>query len=83
MIVASTMAGCSSSQDRTYKPRNRFIKERLAFVEKHQKYIQGTDEDKVITEDCDQYLKAAESLKLIFHRLLRYFLLDNRCAIRN
>lgn len=62
-IVALVLMSCSSTQDKAYKAQENVHKERLALVEKYQKCLKDAGDDKMKTEACDQYLKAAEALK--------------------
>ena len=62
MIIGLTI-GCASSQDKAYKEQRKVHKERLDLVEKYQKCLKEAGDDKVKTEACDQYLKAAEALR--------------------
>lgn len=62
-IVALVLMSCSSTQDKAYKAQENVHNERLALVEKYQKCLKDAGDDKMKTEACDQYLKAAEALK--------------------
>jgi hypothetical protein len=62
LVVGLTLA-CSSPQDKAYKAQERVHKERLKLVDEYKKCLKNAGEDKQKIEACDQYLRAAESLK--------------------
>jgi len=64
-FVALSLMSCSSAspEDKAHMAQENIHKERLALVEKYQKCLKEAGDDKIKTESCDQYLKAAEALK--------------------
>ena len=62
-IIALTMLGCASPQDKAYNAQAGVHNERLQLVEKYQKCVKDAGSDNVKAEGCDHYLKAAEALK--------------------
>jgi hypothetical protein len=62
LVVGLTLA-CSSPQDKAYKAQERVHKERLKLVDDYKKCLKKAGDDKEKIEACDQYLRAAESLK--------------------
>jgi outer membrane biogenesis lipoprotein LolB len=62
-LALMTLTACSSSQDKAYKAQEKVHKERLELVDKYQKCLEKTGEDKDKKEACEHYLKAAEALK--------------------
>ena len=62
-VVLLWFAGCSSPQDRAYKAQAKVHTERLQLVDDYTACLKEAGDDKVKTESCDQYLKAAEALK--------------------
>ena len=62
LVVGLTLA-CSSPQDKAYKAQERVHKERLKLVDEYKKCLKNAGDDKQKIEACDQYLRAAESLK--------------------
>jgi hypothetical protein len=62
LVVGLTLA-CSSPQNKAYKAQERVHKERLKLVDDYKKCLKKAGDDKQKIEACDQYLRAAESLK--------------------
>jgi hypothetical protein len=66
-VFALAVTGCSSSSERAqksaYKAQESVSQERLKLVDKYQKCVKDAGADKQAVEDCDTYLRAAESLK--------------------
>jgi len=62
-IIALTMLGCASPQDKAANAQAGVHNERLQLVEKYQKCVKAAGSDNVKVEECDHYLKAAEALK--------------------
>lgn len=62
LIVGLTL-GCASSQDKAYKAEEKVHNERLKLVEEYQQCLKEAGDDKLKSEACEQYLKAAEALK--------------------
>jgi hypothetical protein len=62
-LVFGFALACSSPQDKAYKAQERVHKERLKLVDDYKKCLKKAGDDKQKIEACDQYLRAAESLK--------------------
>lgn len=62
LIVGLTL-GCASPQDKAYKAEEKVHNERLKLVEQYQQCLKDAGDDKLKSEACEQYLKAAEALK--------------------
>ncbi len=69
-IIVGFLAACSSPQDRaagaqerSYEAQEKVANERLELVDKYQKCVKAAAGDKLKSESCNSYLKAAEALK--------------------
>jgi outer membrane biogenesis lipoprotein LolB len=62
-FVAFVLLSCASPQDRAYEAQEQVHKERLKLIDEYQECRNKAGDDKLKTEACDQYLKAAEALK--------------------
>jgi len=62
-VVLIWFAGCSSPQDRAYEAQEKVHEERLELIDDYKACLKEAGDDKLKTESCDQYLKAAEALQ--------------------
>jgi len=63
IFVAGIILACTSAQEQAYKSQDAVHKRRLELTEKYQKCMKEANQDKEKEAACEQYLKAAESLK--------------------
>ena len=62
-VVLIWFVGCSTPQDRAYEAQEKVHEERLQLIDDYKACLNEAGDDKLKTESCDQYLKAADALK--------------------